>query len=108
MKTKIALANKILLEGEPGNISYDSYGGYTGYKPQYVIAAMNEAFGVGEWGFEEVSMSVTETLAIAQVKVWLKGIESKPTAWGQSRITKGDEGDARKGAQTDAIKKGLS
>jgi hypothetical protein len=29
-------------------------------------------------------------------------------AWGQARVTKGDLGDARKGAQTDAIKKVLS
>lgn len=110
METKklIEKANEILLKGEPANISYDTYAGYSGYKPQYVIAAMNEAFGVGNWGFEELSMEMTETLALAKVQVWLKDIEAKPTAHGQSRVTKGDVGDARKGAQTDAIKKGLS
>ena len=68
IKDIIALVNSILEKGEPKNISYDSYGGYTGYKPQYVIAAMNEAFGIGAWGFKELSMQVTETLAIAQVE----------------------------------------
>jgi recombination DNA repair RAD52 pathway protein len=47
-------------------------------------------------------------LAVAQVKVWLAGIDFHPCAWGQSRVTKGDIGDAKKGAQTDAIKKALS
>lgn len=108
MKDKIKKVNDILLAGEPNNISYDTYSGYMGYKPQYVISAMNEVFGAGEWGFKELSMAVTETLAITQVEVFLNGIEFKPTAWGQSRITKGDDGDARKGAQTDALKKALS
>src|SRR6185312_17383890 len=31
-----------------------------------------------------------------------------PVGWGQNRVTRGDIGDARKGAQTDAIKKALS
>ena len=48
------------------------------------------------------------SLAIAQVKVWIKDVEFKPVGYGQSRVTKGDVGDAKKGAQTDAIKKALS
>jgi recombination DNA repair RAD52 pathway protein len=42
------------------------------------------------------------------VKVWLKDIACMPVGWGQSRVTKGDAGDAKKGAQTDALKKALS
>lgn len=104
-----------MLDGEPGNISVDSYSGYTGYKPQYLIDAMNAVF-LGAWGFEEIASEIVthqndkgnSSLVIAQVKVWLKGIDFQPVAHGQSRVTKGDIGDAEKGAQTDAIKKALS
>lgn len=107
---KVQEVNKILLTGEPANISVDEHSGYTGYKPQAVVDAMNEVFW-GEWGFEEISSEITpgeKGLAIAQVRVWLKGVEFKPTGWGQNRVTRGDIGDARKGAQTDALKKALS
>lgn len=108
--------NEILKAGEPNNVSVDSYSGYTGYKPQYIIDAMNITFGIGNWGFEEVSNEIVTVtndtkqsqLAVAQVKVFLAGCQASPFGWGQSRVTKGDIGDARKGAQTDAIKKALS
>src|SRR5438067_2280806 len=107
-QVKVEAVNKILLAGEPGNISVDEHSGYTGYKPQAIIDAMNEVFW-GEWGFSEVSSEIVAGdkggLAVAQVCVWLKDIEFKPTGWGQNRVTRGDIGDARKGAQTDAIKK---
>ncbi len=113
---KIKTVNQILLDGEPANISVDTYSGYSGYKPQYIVDAMNAVFGVGNWGFLELSAEVVTTqtekgsgsLAVAQVQVWLKGIDFMPVGWGQNRITKGDVGDAKKGAQTDAIKKALS
>jgi recombination DNA repair RAD52 pathway protein len=113
---KIKAVNKILLDGEPKNISIDNYSGFTGYKPQYIVDAMNAVFKIGQWGFEEVASEIvthqtekgTSSLAIAQVKVWIKDIEFKPVGYGQSRVTKGDTGDAKKGAQTDAIKKALS
>jgi hypothetical protein len=109
---KVERVNALLLAGEPGNVTTDEHAGYTGYKPQAIVDAMNEGFGIGEWGFEEVSSEIVPgdkgALAIAQVSVWLKGIDFKPTSWGQNRVTRGDIGDAKKGAQTDAIKKGLS
>lgn len=117
VEDKIKHVNEVLTKGEPANISVDSYSGFTGYKPQFVIDAMNAVFGIGGWGFEEVQTQTTTNivdehsvpiLAVAQVKVWLKGIDFMPVGWGQARITKGDLGDAKKGAQTDAIKKALS
>lgn len=114
LKEKIKKVNEILLAEEPGNISYDSYADYTGYKPQCIISAMNEVFGIGQWGFKELSKEKIvnqqgiETIIIVNLEVFIAGVEFKPTAYGQSRITKGDIGDAMKGAQTDAIKKGLS
>lgn len=116
IKSKVQATNKMLLEGEPNNISVDDHSGYTGYKPQYVADAMNCCFGFGGWGFEEISSEMITTqgekgpsmLIVSQVKVWLSGIEFQPAAWGQARVTRGDIGDAKKGAQTDAIKKALS
>ena len=55
---KIKEVNKILKEGEPKNITVDSYTGYTGYKPQYVVDAMNVVFQIGTWGFAEVSNQI--------------------------------------------------
>src|SRR5947209_10576334 len=104
--------NKLLLAGEPGNISVDSYSDRTGYKPQAIWDAMNAVLGLGSWGFEEVSSEIVDgekgQIAVAKVKVWLKDVDFQPAAWGQARVTKGDVGDARKGAQTDAMKKALS
>jgi hypothetical protein len=112
IETKIREVNKVLLVGEPTNITYDSFGGYTGYKPQYIIDSMNKVFGIGEWGFHEKNMEIVQMeksqLAVANIEVFIKGIEYMPTAYGQSIVTRGAVGDAKKGAQTDAIKKGLS
>ena len=112
---KIKAVNQLLHDGEPGNISIDNYSGFTGYKPQYLIDTMNAVF-LGAWGFEEIASEIVthqtekgnSSLAIAQVKVWIKTIEFMPVGYGQSRVTKGDIGDARKGSVTDAIKKALS
>lgn len=116
VEEKIKAVNKILQDGEPGNISVDSYSGYNGYKTQYIVDAMNVVFGIGGWGFEEIATDIvtnqtekgTASLAVAQVKAWLKDVAFQPVGWGQSRVTKGDIGDAKKGSQTDAIKKALS
>ena len=116
IEEKIKAVNQLLHDGEPKNISIDNYSGFTGYKPQFIVDAMNAVFKIGQWGFEEVASEIVthqtekgnSSLAIAQVKVWIKTIEFMPVGYGQSRVTKGDVGDAKKGAQTDAIKKALS
>src|SRR5260221_7487180 len=112
MNELVEQVNKLLLAGEPGNITKADTNGYVGYEPQAIIDSMNEGFGIGSWGFEELSSETVDnekgTLAVAQVRVWLKDIDFKPFAWGQSRVTRGDTGDAKKGAQTDAIKKALA
>jgi len=117
VKEKIKKVNEILLKGEKNNVSPDSYSGYTGYKPQYIVDAMNEVFEIGGWGYEEnkthtvnevVDGKEKPSLALSRVNVFIVGVEFSPKAWGQSRITRGDIGDAKKGAMTDAIKKALS
>src|SRR5690242_21706795 len=113
VEEKIKAVNKVLQDGEPANVSVDNYSGFTGYKPQYIIDAINAVFGIGGWGFDEVSTEIvthqtekgTSSLAVTQVKVWIKDVAFQPVGWGQARVTKGDIGDAKKGAQTDAIKK---
>lgn len=111
IKALIENVNSLLHAGEPENISVDTFAGYTGYKPQSIIDAMNEVFEIGSWGFEEISNTLEggeKGLAVAQVRVWLKGVDFQPTGWGQSNITRGAIGDAKKGAQTDAMKKAFS
>ncbi len=113
---KIKAVNQVLKKGEPGNVSVDNFSKppQSGYKPQYVIDAMNaELWGL--WGFEEISNELVDKdkdskpkLAIARVEVWMDGVKFRPSAYGQARCTQGNYGDARKGAQTDAIKKALS
>jgi hypothetical protein len=109
---RIQAVNARLLKGEPGNISVDTYSGYTGYKPQSLVDTLNADLGLGQWGFEELSSEIADgekgALALSNCKVCLAGVDFQPTSWGQSRVTKGDLGDARKGAQTEALKKGLS
>src|SRR6266567_530125 len=94
IEEKIKAVNILLHDGEPKNISVDNYSGFTGYKPQYIIDAMNAVF-LGSWGFEEVSSEIVShqtdkgtisNLAICQVKVWLKNVEFMPVGWGQSRV----------------------
>src|SRR5260221_93638 len=112
MNELVERVNKLLLAGEPGNITKADTNGYVGYEPQAIIDSMNEGFGIGNWGFEELSSETVDnekgTLAVAQVRVWLKDIDFKPFAWGQSRVTRGDTGDAKKDAQTDAITNALA
>lgn len=109
--------NKQLDEYGETAISVDTYSGYIGYKPQFVFDALNKHVGIGNWGFEELSNEIKvvgqgdkgdQLLAVAQVKVWVFNKEYAMPAYGQSRVTKGEHGDAMKGAQTDAIKKALS
>src|SRR5438045_4381222 len=93
---KIKAVNQLLHDGEPGNISIDNYSGFTGYKPQFIIDAMNIVFKLGNWGFEEVASEIVthqketgnSSLAIAQVKAWIKTIDFTTVGYGQSRVTK--------------------
>lgn len=115
---KIKEINEILKSGEPENISVDSYSGYSGYKPQYVVDSMNKVFGVHGWGFEEVATHTVKDaiktkkghndLAVSRVEVWIVDEAIKRPAWGQNQVTRGEYGDAKKSAQTDALKKSLS
>lgn len=114
----VKAVNALLLAGEPHNITEEKRTSqtYTGYAPQYIIDAMNTVFDIGGWGFEEISNEIAEVQtksgaglrAVAKVRVWIKDVAFHPTAYGQANVTLGDIGDAKKGAQTDAIKKALS
>jgi recombination DNA repair RAD52 pathway protein len=118
IEQQIHEVNEILKAGEPGNITLDEYSGYTGYKPQYVVDAMNKIFGVHGWGFEETlthtvkdaikTKNGTNDLAVSQVEAWIADRDIKRPAWGQNQVTRGEYGHAKKSAQTDALKKALS
>ena len=113
LKEQITEVNRLLQAGEPGNVTIDEHSSYasSGYKPQAIFDAMNEVFEFGTWGFDEISSEVSQGdkgMVIAKVRVWLKGCDFKPEAWGQQKIIGGNVGDARKGGNTDAIKKAFS
>lgn len=91
-----------------------------GYKPQFVLDAVNEIFGVENWYYilkdtelfdhpdEERSGQV-----VASIEVFIReSLEaefiSHGVQYGQSQIVHGNVGDAQKGSITDAIQKGFS
>ncbi|WP_457680741.1 Rad52/Rad22 family DNA repair protein [Thermovibrio sp.] len=86
-----------------------------GYKPQFVIDALNSVVGANGWGYKIVNESVTEVenkkgekrfLAWVKVRLWVGDTESFKEAFGGSENF--TPGDALKGATTDAIQKALS
>jgi len=95
-------------------------GHWTGFKPQYIIDAVNLGFGYENWKFVINDLRNTESgQVIASVDVYVHIIDTnalepkeewvtKGTQYGHMRIGKGNEGDACKGAITDAVGKCLS
>ena len=86
-----------------------------GYKPQFVIDALNQVVGANSWGYEVLDHSVekvenkkgeTRFLAYVKLKLWVVDRESAKEVFGGSENY--TPGDALKGAVTDAIQKGLS
>jgi hypothetical protein len=91
-----------------------------GYKPQYVIDAVNTVFNPENWRYElhktEIFTTGDDTQSgqvVASVEVFLRGgteaeFVSHGVQFGQATIVYGNVGDAKKGAVTDGIGKGLS
>jgi len=110
---KISDVNKILLAGEPNNWSKD-HKGYSGYKPQAVIDAVNQA-GI-EWNLELLETSerlsarvdkngkpIIEVLTKVRISIGNRKIDAVA-----SHPIIDDYGDAMKSAQTDAMKKAFA
>lgn len=82
-----------------------------GYKPQYVVDAVNEILGQENWIFDLLKEDVYENQCSVLVSVYLNtpnGFLCKGPQRGQMQIVKNNVGDAQKGAITAAIQKGLS
>lgn len=82
-----------------------------GYKPQYVVDAVNEVLGQENWIFDLLKEDVYENQCSVLVSVYLNtpnGFLCKGPQRGQMQIVKNNVGDAQKGAITAAIQKGLS
>ena len=114
LKECVKAINVILKEGEVngGNFSAD-HKGYTGYKPQYVIDAINSEL-LGRWNMEVTSKETYPTQnkkgeavknAFVAVRVKIDEISFDSMA---SHPILDDVGDAFKSAQTDAMKKALA
>ncbi len=91
-----------------------------GYKPQFVIDAVNQIFGPQNWHYK---LHDTELFAtgdndqsgqiVTSVEVFIRTSEetdfvSHGVQFGQSQIVHGNVGDAKKGSVTNAVLKGLS
>lgn len=110
---KIKKINEILKDGETsGNFTKD-HKGYTGYKPQYVIDAVNTEF-CGMWDMEIIEKKTyptkkkdgtTQDNAFVAVRITLGGNKMEAMA---SHPILDDVGDAYKSAQTDAMKKAFA
>ena len=82
-----------------------------GYIPQEVFDAVNQVIGPENWKYAVLDIETMENQVIASVEVLIRVGEewlSKGQQFGQSNIVKGNLGDAKKGAITDAIQKCLS
>ncbi|MEM4134436.1 MAG: Rad52/Rad22 family DNA repair protein [Candidatus Micrarchaeia archaeon] len=89
------------------------WGSLWGYKPQYLIDAVNEVLGEENWGFKLVSLTTTpgdngRITAVAQVEVYIKIGDELVCKGPQFGVSTNYPGDAEKGAITDALGKGLS
>lgn len=112
-KHKVKEVNETLKAGEAnGNFTAD-HKGYTGYKPQYVIDAVNSQF-CGEWDMEIVDKSTYPTKnkkgeevknAFVTIRLTLNNRKIESLA---SHPILDDVGDAFKSAQTDAMKKAFA
>lgn len=83
-----------------------------GYIPQAVFDAVNQVIGPENWKYAVLDIEIHESQVIASVDVFIRTDEgewlSKGQQFGQSNIVKGNLGDAKKGAITDAIQKCFS
>lgn len=113
LKEKIQEVNKILKEAEPKSFSED-HKGYKGYKPQYVIDAINKAgirWSMKSWKVDTYASGrknknggdIMEVLVKVRVALGERVFDAYA-----SHPIMDDYGDAVKSAQTDAMKKALS
>ncbi len=122
-REKAIEVNRLLISRGKEIIQCKQFGGQPplyGYKPQYLLDAVNEVFGPENWYFElhdtqviQFSENGESGQVIAKVEVFMRASEeqeffSHGIQYGQSNIIHGNIGDATKGAITDAIGKGFS
>jgi len=89
------------------------WGSLWGYKPQYLIDAVNQVLKEDGWGYKLITIQTTpldngRTTAIAQVEIYIKIGETLVCKGPQFGVSTNYPGDAEKGAITDGIGKGLS
>ncbi|MBU1568146.1 MAG: RAD52 family DNA repair protein [Proteobacteria bacterium] len=122
----LAKANKVneLLEAQGKKVVQEIIIGNKparyGFKPQYVIDAVNEIFGPDNWHYQLHNTELFTTdennnsgQVVVSVELFLRtspdsDFFSRGIQFGQSQIVYGNVGDAKKGAVTDAIQKNLS
>jgi len=115
LKEKIEKINEILdgFGDEAIQEERRPFGSLWGYKPQYLIDAVNEVLGIDGWGYKLIEMKTTPVdggriTATAQVEVYIKIGDSLVCKGPQFGVSTNYPGDAEKGALTDGIGKSLS
>jgi len=110
---KVKAINELLQAGEKNGNYTSDHKGYTGYKPQYVIDAVNSQL-CGEWDMEIVEKQTYPTKnkkgeevknAFVTIRLILNNSKVETMA---SHPILDDVGDAFKSAQTDALKKAFA
>ena len=109
---KVQKVNDFLKEYEPNNWGKD-HKNYSGYKPQWIIDAVNQEFA-GEWSMEVIERETLEVSfkekvtqhALVRVRITLAGQVIETFA--SHPNVQGDIGDTYKSAQTDAMKKAFA
>lgn len=89
------------------------WGSLWGYKPQYLIDAVNSVLKEDGWGYKLITIQTTpldngRITAVAQIEVYIKIGETLVNKGPQFGVSTNYPGDAEKGAITDGIGKGLS
>ena len=109
---KVQRVNDFLKEYEPNNWGKD-HKSYSGYKPQWIIDAVNQEF-CGDWDMEVMHHEIIKYTfkekevehALVKVRVTLNGRFMETFA--SHPNVQGDIGDTFKSAQTDAMKKAFA
>lgn len=89
------------------------WGSLWGYKPQYLIDAVNSVLKEDGWGYKLITIQTNSLdngriTAVAQIEVYIKIGETLVNKGPQFGVSTNYPGDAEKGAITDGIGKGLS
>lgn len=120
MKEQVREINDMLRRSGAAAIQENNIPGrghVVGYRPQYVLDAVNAVLGQDRWRWDIIATNVYETKnggasVTVQIALYIRSVDGswwkKGEHFGGSTVTMGSYGDAFKAATTDAIQKAFS